>query len=284
MVAFRRSRALLAVAAVAACSALGGCAASTPPTAVRLTVSVFQYRSDYAPRQAQIEVDNRSGTDIEVTSARFESAWFQTAMSSKSAPSQVLGHATTDFPVVLSAAACSVNSAVPRVVIDYTAKDGTKGRTTVTPDVPFHSLATVHASDCSRQQFERVATIRAASALRFERVGGRQIALLDVTVTPTGAPGSVTLRSTEDTTLLAQREGQLRTFDTTFTAASAPQTIELDYTPTRCEQHVVAEDKVGTVVPIRVDAGTYRNALFGFAVSPAVKNELLDWVGRYCGW
>ncbi len=61
-----------------------------PQATVKLSISVFQYRSDYAPRQAQIEVENLSGTDIEVTSARFDSAWFETAVSSKSAPRTIV--------------------------------------------------------------------------------------------------------------------------------------------------------------------------------------------------
>jgi len=109
-------------------------------------------------------------------------------------------------------------------------------------------------------------------------------ALLDLTFTPTGAPGSVTLHSTEDTTLLAQREGPLRTIDLTLTAASPPTTVTLDFVPEGCLQHRIAEDKIGTLIPLRVDAGSYRNALFSVPVSPAVKDALFTWVGAYCGW
>jgi hypothetical protein len=46
----------------------------------------------------------------------------------------------------------------------------------------------------------------------------------------------------------------------------------------------VAEDKIGTLIPMRVDAGPYKDALFSVAVPTAMKNALLEWVGVYCGW
>jgi hypothetical protein len=262
--------------------ALTGCTAAPPK--VRLSVSVFQYRSDYAPRQVQIEIHNHSSHDLTITSATFASAWFSTAVASKSTPSSVVARGTTDFPVVLAAAKCSVADPTPTVRIAYRTNAGIRGTSVTIPTVPFHSLATVHAQDCSRQSFESVATLTPASALRFEQVGGRPIALLDITVRPTGAAGSATIHRIQDTTLLAQREGDLRTFEQTFTAESPPTVITLDYTPTRCEQHIVAEDKVGTVIPFHVDAPGFSNAQFGLPVSAAVKTQILDWVGDYCGW
>ena len=280
-----RSRVLVTV--VACALLLTGCTTDVaPPVAakVRLAISVFQLRSDYAPRQAQIEIHNRSSHDITVTRARFDSAWFDGAVSSASAPARVLAGATTDFPVVLAAPRCSAAKALPEVTVEYRTKDGERGAVTATPSIPFDSLGTVHASDCAKVEFEKVATITPAGALRYEEVDGKPIALLDLTIAPTGAAGSVALLSTEDTSLRAQREGVLRTIGQTFSAASAPTVLTLDYTPSRCEQHVVAEDKVGTLVPIRADAGEFTDALFPVAVSPAVKAEFYDWFARYCGW
>jgi hypothetical protein len=173
------------------------------------------------------------------------------------------------------------------VHLRYTRPDGSSGEATVTPTIPFGSISVVHGQDCSQQEFEKVAKISLAPALRFDppvAADGKRAALLDLTFTPTGAAGSVTLHSVEDTTLLAQREGPLRTIDLTMSASSPPTTVTLDFVPEGCLQHRVAEDKIGTLIPLRVDAGPYRDALFSVAVSPAVKAALLDWVGVYCGW
>jgi len=281
-----RSRFAAGLTLVGVALLLTGCTDAAPPTAptVAIDVSVFQYRSDYAPRRAQIEISNRSAHDITVTAARFSSAWFDGAVASESTPSRVLAGATTAFPVTLAPPRCTSATASPRVTVQYRTTKGGRGQITETPSVPFDSLGAVHSADCAKAAFESIATITPASALRYDDAAGGPVALLDLTITPTGAPGAVTLRSTEDTTLLAQREGQLRTIDQTFTEASAPAVITLAYTPSRCEQHVVAEDKVGTMLPVRVDAGPFRDALFTVAVSPAVKAEIFEWFARYCGW
>ncbi|HEY4151938.1 MAG TPA: hypothetical protein VGM38_01315 [Pseudolysinimonas sp.] len=271
---------LLALLALTACSA----PAAAP---VALKVSVYQLRSDYAIRGAQIEITNRSSQNLQITSATFSSAWFAKPVSSPSAPNQLLAKSTTDFRVTLAAGSCDAAKSAPVVHLRYSRPDGSTGTATVTPTIPFGSISVLHAQDCTQQDFEKVAKISIASALRFDppvAADGKRAALLDVTFTPTGAPGSVTLHTAEDTTLLAQREGPLRTIDLTLTAKSSPTTITLDFVPEGCIQHRIAEDKIGTLIPLRVDAGPYSNSLFSIAVSPAVKSALYDWVGVYCGW
>lgn len=273
-------------AALALAAVLSGCGAfaAKAEKPVKLSVAVYQLRSDYAVRQAQIEITNHGAVDLQVTSATFSSSWFADTVASPSAPSQLLANSTTDFKVALAAPRCDASKAAASVTVRFTRADRTTGTVTMTPTIPFDSLAVVHANDCARHDFEKVAAISIAPAVRFEPADGKPVALLDVTFTPTGAAGSATLHSTEDTTLLAQREGTFRSFELTLTAASAPTTITLDYVPAGCLQHRVAEDKIGTLIPLRVDAGAYRNALFSVPVSAAVKAQLLDWVGVYCGW
>ena len=283
----RRIRQLVGILAAGALAVL--CLTACTPTEkpVALSVKVYQLRSDYAIRGAQIEITNRSKLDLQITSATFGSAWFTKTVSSPSAPNPLLAKTTTDFRIVLAGGRCDAAKAAPVVHLRFTRPDGTPGTATVTPTIPFQSISVVHGQDCSQQEFEKVAKISLAPALRFDpptTADGKRAALLDLTFTPTGAAGSVTLHSTEDTTLLAQREGPLRTENLTLTAASAPTTVTLDFVPEGCLQHRVAEDKIGTLIPLRVDAGPYQDALFSVAVSPAVKAALLDWVGVYCGW
>jgi hypothetical protein len=288
----RRLLGMLAAATVAALlgGALAGCSAPAEP-APDVSVKVYQLRSDYAVRGAQIEITNHGSTDLTITSARYGSAWFATTVSSPSAPNPVDAKSTVDFRVSLSAGRCSARKSADVVHLGFTRADGTTGTATIVPTIPFDSISLVHAQDCSREEFEKVATISIAPSLRFDPAlapgqadTGQRSALLDITLTPTGAPGSVTLHSTEDTTLLAQREGTIRSIEATVTAASPPTTITLDFVPEGCLEHRVAEDKVGTLIPMRVDAGPYHDALFSVPVPPAVKAALMDWVGVYCGW
>ena len=273
--------------AVSVLGALSGCSdPAQKPISVK--VAVFQQRTDYAIRGAQIEVTNAGALDLEVTSATFSSSWFTAAMSSPSTPTTLRSKSTTDLRLLLAAPVCTADQAAPVVQLHYTRPDGSHGVAIVTPTIPFDSISLVHTQDCAQLDFEKIARITIASTLRFDpaiAADGKRAALIDVTFTPTGAAGSVILHSTEDTTLLAQREGTIRSIELAITATSPPTTITLGYTPVGCAlQHRVAEDKVGTLIPLRVDAGPFRHALFSVPVSAAMKGALMNWVGVYCGW
>lgn len=279
--AVRKRRALVIVLAMpTVLLLLVGCSSRQP---VPLSLSVFQYRSDLAARQAQIEVRNRGQVDVTVTSATFSSDWFAGLRSSLSTPSHVPSESTIDFPVALPPGRCSAKDPKPTVTIRYRTADGTTGTVTTTPKLPFHTIATLHAGDCSLAEFEKIARIAPPQTLRFQPIGGTRHALLDFAVTPTGGQGTVTILSSQNTTLLSQTEGELRPINLAVSAASAPTVITLDFVPSRCDAHVIGEDKVGTIIPFRVDAGPYRSAVLMIPVPKAVKSQLLDWVGAYCG-
>jgi hypothetical protein len=265
--------------------ALSGC--SKPPTPEPLSVAVFQLRSDSAIRGAQIELTNHGSTPLEITSASLRSSWFVGTMTSPSTPTQLLPKTTVDLRITLADPRCGSEPLSAAVELRYLRADGSRESATMAPSVPFESLATVHGQDCSKAAFEKVVSIAVSPTLRFDPAGpagGGRAALVDVTFTPTGAEGSAILHSTEDTTLLAQREGTIRPIEQSFSRASPAVTVTLDYVPASCLPHRVAEDKVGTLIPMRVDAGGYRDALFSVAVPDSLKSELLDWVGSYCGW
>src|SRR5882757_7263422 len=123
-------------AALLALAVLSGCGASAAKP-VALSVSVYQLRSDYAIRGAQIEITNRSARDLRITSATFGSAWFTKTVSSPSAPNPLLAQSTTDFRIVLAGGRCDAAKAAPVVTVHYTSPDGSTGTATVIPTIPF---------------------------------------------------------------------------------------------------------------------------------------------------
>lgn len=258
---------------------MGGCSSAPAPD---IGVSLFQNRADYAPRIMEVELTNHSTEDVVITGATFTSSFFAAPGKAGHLPYTLVAGTTTDFPAKIPAPVCTGSSSKPSVTISLKTKDGTHHTVTTTPTVPFDSLGTLHAQDCGQQAFERVATITPAASLRFEVRGGVEIALLDLQIRPTGSAGSVTLISTTGTTLLIPVEGEVRPLGLTFTSASPPTTLTLDFVPSRCGTHVISEDKVGTLIPFHAKAGTFADAYFRVAVSPVVKGQFYDWVGRYC--
>ncbi|TXN28134.1 hypothetical protein [Lacisediminihabitans profunda] len=278
----RESIRLLAgmLAVATAMALLSGCSTAPPP---KLSVALFQNRTDYAPRLLEVEITNHGSGDVVITAATFVSPYFAGTGRAGHLPYTLVAGTTTDFSAQVPAAVCDAPNAKPSVSVTGRDAHGTEFRQTLTPTVPFDSLQTLHAQDCGQQAFERVATIVPAPHLRFEQRNGKEIALLDLVIAPTGASGSVRLLSTTGTTLLIPVEGELRMLDLIFTASSPPTTLTLDYVPSRCGTHFISEDKIGTLIPFHAQAGSFADAYFRVAVSPEVKSEFYDWIGRVCG-
>jgi hypothetical protein len=258
----------------------GGCSSQPAP---KLSVALFQNRADYATRRLQVEITNRGNIDVVITAATFTSPFFEGRGTAEHLPYTLVAGTTTDFPAQVPPPVCDGPDAKPSVTIAVKPTNGTEFTMTTTPEVPFNSLGALHSQDCGQQAFERVASISPAPHLRFETRDGTELALLDVTITPTGAAGSVTLVSTTGTTLLVPAEGEVRMLGLTFSEASPPTTLTLDFVPSRCGTHVISEDKIGTLIPFHAVAGQFSDAYFRVAVSPVAKAEFYDWVGRSCG-
>jgi hypothetical protein len=253
-----------------------------------IAAQVLQYRSDYGPRQLQLEITNAGHSDIVVTAATFRSPFFTRPVTWNRFPANVLAGGAVDLPVVLPPPSCDGQVATsagarPRITIAYES-EGKRGSATLVPTEPFGSLETVHDDDCAKQAFERIAAITPATKLRLTTAAdGRLTAVLDLAITPDpGASGTAVLRDIRSTILLdivPQTALPL-----SFVPGSAPATLSLAITPTRCDEHVIAEDKVGTILPVAVDVGPYANQLFSIVSSDDLKLQLYAYVAKACGW
>ena len=248
-----------------------------------LSVELLQLRTDYASRGLQLAVTNAGDAEVTVLSAGFASPFLVEPVTVPKAPSVIAAGRTVNLSTTLSAPDCAGGAADPVVTLVIERATGPE-TVTVTPGDPHSSLESIHAGDCSRAAFEAVVGIAFAPSLRIPDAAGGGPALLDLVLTPTGADGSVTLRSVGSTVLLSQVEGDARPVDLVLDGSDAPVTVTLSLRPARCDPHVIAEDKVGTLIPLRVDAGEFSDATFTVAADPALKAQLFTWIAGYCAW
>jgi hypothetical protein len=275
------------VVALSACTTPGpGTPTSTASVQQALpggvTVTIFQNRSDFAPRHLQVEVSNGSAGRITLRSGSFSSAFFASAAPMGSLPYTLDHGDQVSFPVVLPKPACSASAADPRVSLTFTDAQG-HGHATVRPTVLYDTLHEINVEDCARYTFEQVVRITPGSAVKTVRLPNRKlVGQLAFTFTPTGAAGSVTIKQIDATTLLDM------SFNTRFplvmTAKSAPVTLTLTVSPTRCETHVLSEDKVGTVVPFHVVTPSTSNGYFGLVLNDTLKFEFYRYFSAACGY
>jgi hypothetical protein len=280
----RRPIAIATVAAVT--GVLAGCSPA-PLTELPdgVSVSILQNRDDYGVRRLQIAVTNDSTSAITIDRAALRSprlgdgtAWTR--------PAEIAPGTTTNLAVSLGDARCDpgLGAGGERVDLRFAVPDGGSGSATVTPRDPFDAISTIIAQDCAQEVAAETVSIELGGDLRVEDRDGHPVALLDVTLAPTGAGSPVTVVSVGRTIMLQPASlEQGWPVGETVTATSAPVTLTLDIVPANCRLHTVAEDKRGTYFPITVD--TYAGeGLFYLPASTAVKERFYAYIADYCGW
>lgn len=267
----RRAAAMAVVAAAAA--ALTGCSSPAATTLPGVTVQVMQYRSDIPQRRVQLEVVNGSAHAVVVAAAWLVgSGWSPSPRWSDSDAAEVRAGITVDLPVALTAPSCGAQhplSARLRLA---------DGSTRTVRAVDLHgTLAGLHRQDCFTETAARTATF----TFRDFRPQGRT-AEIDLAVQggPHVADGLTVVRVLP-TTLLSPRGGA-ETW-TVGRRVTASGTVPLQASPTRCDLHAVAEDKIGTVLPVQLRLADGTTGTVNAVAPKALKNRILAWVVRACG-
>ena len=107
-------------------------------------------------------------------------------------------------------------------------------------------------------------------------------AVVRLIITPTaqvGGPERLTIESIDETTLLAQSPSD--PWPTNVTVGTVKQELPLTIRPARCDPHAVAEDKVGTLLPLRITLGD-RQGLIKVAASNDLRGRIYDFVTAAC--
>lgn len=243
----------------------GEASGSPTPGPAGVTVSVLQYRSDYTIRRMQLQVSNAGPAPVTVTTARLNSTAFSAEAAWRSRDradeTTIAPGTSTDLPAPLPPSSCGGRSSdhfQTTARLDFRQADGSITRTAAQPvRDPFGSITRVHTEDCRRAAALDIADLALVNPLRRTTRHGRPVGLLDLRLAPSGRPGTLTVQSIGSTTLLGPPKGQSWLVNRTVRAGSEPQTVTLELRAARCDPHAIAEDKLGTVLPLtlRVDGG-----------------------------
>lgn len=288
------ARALGALAVASGTVLLAGCmgspapaspapASSEPASLPRdVQVEIYQTRFDYAERVLEIRIANDSDEDLDIVSASFESPRFETAATYRSSVVIDAGR-TTDLRVKLPAVACDNDKDVrDAVVLSWRDGDGVT-TASVVPDDPAGVVDRIVGEDCLVDAVDEVVTLTPATELRVDGAGAASVAWVDLTLAPTGQPGSVTIDQVGATVLLASASGLDWPVGVTVTETDPPRTVSLDLRPTRCDPHAIAEDKRGTIFPLTVSTARGLSGTYDLAVSDALRGQIYAWITAHCG-
>ncbi|MFJ6653308.1 hypothetical protein ACIQLJ_10985 [Microbacterium sp. NPDC091313] len=278
-----RGAAALAASLSAAALLLAGCSGTAPaapalPDGVEVTL--VQLRADVAPRQAQVQIVNGTDAALEVGAVRVDDARLDGSAErvvpgdSRIAPGQTL-----DVRVQLPAVACDVgDDGAATVTLELAA-----GEVTVPVDDPLGFLPPLHARECLADALAGVADLELTT---FTPAPAGQLGSVVLSVTPTGAAGSVHLGAVDSTPLLMyvpDAPAAPHPLDVDVTAASAAADIVIPLVPQRCDPHVVQEDKRGTIFTIGVTVDGVAGEI-DLAAPGEMKARMLTWVADWCGF
>ena len=273
----------LAATALAACSAPASTIVDAPDG---VSISVYQPRPDIPKNRIAITVTNDGAEPVTITAATLGSNYFaEDFVWGPGRTATVAAGYAVDLRVDIPAVAqCDAATASNEVAFSWTVGD-TSGSSVVEPDDGFHMLDRLHDEGCLVENVDAVALLTAVSLTAPAQQPAP--AELLISVEPTGDPGTVTVDTISSTTLLnpAGPDGigvnQLPLG--IEVSADGPEEIRVPIVPNRCDPHALAEDKIGTRMPLYVTLADGSEGRYVLAASDELRGQMYAFFSAFCG-
>ena len=301
----RRWPATVAVTALAAAfPVLSGCTAPEPQESagpLPITVEVNQSRDQYGKQSIQLLLTNVSGRPLTVAAAQLASPlfrgqilWEPTGGGLELPPGQ-----PKSLPARLPAPVCGPEQSAteesateptttqqPVVTVRYS-QAGQAGVREVAPVAvdPFGVLERNNMELCLAAGAAAVADI--VLDRRLEVAPDSRTGVVRLVITPKQAGGagpgggSMTIASIAGTTLVAESAESPWPRNIRIVQGAPRIELRLRIRPARCDPHAVAEDKVGTLLPLNVSLGG-REGQLKIAAGTALRGQIYDFVTSAC--
>ncbi|CAM3895397.1 hypothetical protein NOMA109596_15530 [Nocardioides marinus] len=290
-----RCRAVLPVAAMGLALLLPGCAgptvdpvAPTAPSATAapadLVASIDQSRIHRVGRTVDVHLEAAATEGVRVTRVEIVSSRVEGAVWTGEEDLDPVAQLTLELPP----GGCGGDPGF-ELALTYTVAGGPAWVSTVPATDLYGAVGRLLDRDCAASVLAEAATLVTGELRVVGGEGPDSVLELPVTLTPTGRRDDVVVRGFEDTVLLAQADGSASAADgrtrVRLGRGRGPVTLVLRVVPARCDPHVLAEDKVGTLFPIVVEApGIAADVRPYLPLSDADRAALRRFVPRYCEW
>ncbi|ASN22222.1 hypothetical protein [Arthrobacter sp. YN] len=252
-----------------------------------ITVEVNQSRDQYGKQAILLQLTNTTDSPLTVAGARLRSTLFEGDIfwDPSEGTLELPPRQPKSLPAALPGATCEASGdASPelKATITYAApgKEPVEGNADASD--PFGVLTRNAGELCLATEAAAVAVMALDPTLEVAADGRTAVVRLVITpATPGGSAKSLTIESVDGTTLLAETPSDPWPRNVTIAPGDATRELALHIRPARCDPHAVAEDKVGTLLPLRVTVGG-RQGLVKIAASNELRGRIYDFVTAAC--
>ncbi|WP_139982325.1 hypothetical protein [Nocardioides litoris] len=190
----------------------------------------------------------------------------------------------TDLDLVLPLGRCGTGSDAT-VRLTYRLDDGPERVSTTTATDRYGAVGLLLERDCAQRTTEEAASVTTGRP-RVVGSGRASVLELPVRLVPTGARADVAFAGFDRTVLFALAPGTaVWPGADPVPLSGAPVETVLRLVPGRCDPHALAEDKVGTLVPLHVTAPDLPAGAASYLPLPdETRAALRRFVATHCGW
>ena len=283
-----RRIATAAIVAVFAATLVSGCQGTRssvePPQGVK--VSIYQPRSDISMNRIAIKFHNNGAETLTITAASLTSKLFASEFVWSSGRAAKVSPGFTidlrvDIPPVDS---CDEVGSASEVRFGWSVGN-VSGISVITPNDTFSILESLHSNGCFIAAMNAVGTFTAESLTPPAQEVAP--AKLLISFVPTGKEGTVTINSVGSTTLLSPADpngiGSSQLDLGLVIGANGPFEITVPIVPNRCDAHGIAEDKIGTRLPLFVTLDDGTEGRFVLPASNQLRAQMYIFYTSYCG-
>ncbi len=268
----------LAVPWLLVLAVLGGCGDDTAPMPTGVSFQLEQTRQDLQGRNFAVQVVNDGRKALTVHRVQFESGRLGEP-ATYDGPTTVAAGTAVNLTMSMPRARCG-DGIDARVRLTY-AVGGDETVTSVgRPKDHFDSVARFMKRDCAERAVGR---IDIDDELVVRGAGEEATLHIGVTFTPPESGERVRLVTVDGSTLLAPAGPDATSINRVLEPGGRPVRAELTFIPNRCDVHVVAEDRTGGILPLRVTGSFGRSPVYLRFAEPQ-KAQIFDYLAERCGF
>ncbi|WP_254455291.1 hypothetical protein [Paenarthrobacter ureafaciens] len=276
---------LCTAGAVSSCQPVAAPEPGTSEPAAEIVVDINQSRDQYGKQAILIQLTNTSGSPVTVSGVDLRSGLFQQAITWRPENGQLElpPNQPKSLPASLPEPRCGSHTGEPpATTIHYARAINEQRQLSTGANDSFGVLQRNSDELCLAKEAAAVASIALAPELDVAPDGRTAVVRLVITPYRTATPNqTLVIESIGGTTLLAEQPSDPWPRDVAITAAADARVLSLRVRPARCDPHAVAEDKVGTLLPLNVAIGNRQGALK--VPAPAdLRGRIRDFVTAAC--